>query len=311
MEKCEQFNSRDLELVKACDLCGGSQFEPEIVANDWNLVRCNDCGLVFTSPRYKEAYLQKMYEDRYYEIASSYLSAQLLEPSEDDRFLAKSLTKICARGRKSRDLRFLDIGCGGGYIVNTFQNAGWEAVGIDLSVKAINAGKSTGLDLRVAGVEIPELGKFGLVAAFHVLEHVHSPKEFLRHCVDRLFENGYILIEVPDYGCRAVQKMREHWPYLYPDKHLYQFTNETLTRYLKQTNLDLIKREKVHGRGLIEGYNSSPIEKVKNRSSFKNTLLRFRRLFYWSPQNRQLLRHLFCHTLGYGEFIRVLAQKSG
>jgi SAM-dependent methyltransferase len=140
MEKCEQFNSRELELVKVCDLCGGSKFDPEFVANEWNLVRCNDCGLVFTSPRYKEAYLQKMYEDRYYETASSYLSAQLLEPSEDEHCLSKSLMKICVGASKSHPLRFLDIGCGGGFIVSAFRNAGWEAVGIDLSWKAVSAG---------------------------------------------------------------------------------------------------------------------------------------------------------------------------
>ena len=310
MEKCEQFNSRDLELVKACDLCGGSKFEPELVAGDWNLFRCNDCGLVFTSPRYTEAYLQKMYEDLYYEIAPSYLSAQLLEPSEDEYCLAKSLMKICGSPRGSQTPKVLDIGCGGGLIVNAFQNAGWEAVGIDLSWKAVSAGKSRGLDLRVAGINNSELGKFDLVAAFHVVEHVHGPREFLRNCADRLVKNGYILIEVPDYGCRAVQKMRQNWPYLYPDKHLYQFTNGTLGRYLAQANFDLIKIEKVHGRGLVQGYGSSSIGKVKNRNSFKNVLLRLRGLFYWSPKGRRGLRHLFCHTLGYGEFIRVLARKS-
>jgi SAM-dependent methyltransferase len=300
----------DLEYVETCDLCGGSKFEPELVCDGWNLVRCGNCGLVFTCPRYTETYLQKMYEDRYYEIASSYLSAQLLEPSEDDRFLAKSLTKICARGRKSRDLRSLDVGCGGGFIVNAFQNAGWEAVGIDLSWKAINAGKSRGLDLRAACAENSELGEFDLVSAFHVLEHVYNPGEFLHNCADRLVKNGYMLIEVPDYGCRAVRKMRENWPYFYPDKHLYQFTNGTLGRYLAQANFDLIKIEKVHGRGLVQGYGSSSGGNVMNPSSFKNFLLKLRRLFYWSPKNRQLLRHLFCHTLGYGEFIRVLARKS-
>jgi 2-polyprenyl-3-methyl-5-hydroxy-6-metoxy-1,4-benzoquinol methylase len=308
--KYDQYQSNELELVKACDLCGGLKFESELVANGWNLARCNGCGLVFTSPRYTEVYLQKMYEDRYYEIDSSYLSAQLLEPSEDEYRLAKSLMKICACPRGSQTLRFLDIGCGGGFIVNAFQNAGWEAIGIDLSWKAIIAGKSRGLDLHVAGVENAGLGKFDLVAAFHVLEHVYSPKKFLHHCTERLLKNGYMLIEVPDYGCRAVRKMRQNWPYLYPDKHLYQFTNKTLAQYLIQAKLDLIKIEKVHGRGLVQGYSPSSAGKVKNANSFKNVLLRLRPLFFWSPKGRQLLRHLFCHTLGYGEFIRVLVRKT-
>jgi hypothetical protein len=63
-------NSNDLEYVETCDLCGGSHFEPELTVSGWNLVKCKDCKLVFTSPRFKEEYLEKMYGTTYYEKAA-------------------------------------------------------------------------------------------------------------------------------------------------------------------------------------------------------------------------------------------------
>jgi SAM-dependent methyltransferase len=310
MHNYGQSQTNDLEFVEVCDLCGGSHFTREIQVDGWNLVKCNNCDLIFTSPRYTKIYSTKRYESMYYETAPSYLSAQLLDPSEDNYYLAKSLTKMCNGNRRHEKPRFLDVGCGGGVIVNAFQKAGWQAVGIDLSLKAVTAGRNRSLDLRTLDVENIELGTFDLVAAFHVLEHVHSPREFLQHCAERVHQNGYMLIEVPDYGCRAVRKMRENWPYFHPDRHLFQFTRETLTKYLTQANYDLVRIERVHGRGLVEGYISLSTQKDKSRDIFRNLLLKCRRLFYWSPKNRQLLRYLFCHTLGYGEFIRALAHRS-
>ena len=124
----EYTDSCNLAIVNTCDLCGLSHFKPDLSAKSWNLVRCNDCGLVFTSPRYTEAYLQKMYETRYYENASGYLSMQMSEPSRDEYHLAKSLMRMCGGKRGIRKLRSLDVGCGAGRITEAFKKCGWEAV---------------------------------------------------------------------------------------------------------------------------------------------------------------------------------------
>jgi 2-polyprenyl-3-methyl-5-hydroxy-6-metoxy-1,4-benzoquinol methylase len=161
-----------------------------------------------------------MYEERYYDLASNYLHGQLSEPSEDLIALARSLKERCGNSEKLRIPRYLDVGCGGGVVVNAFQQAGWEAIGIDLNIKAVSAGKNKGLDLRAVSIEDQTLGKFDLISALHILEHIHSPKQFLHRCAKGLVEGGYLLIEVPDYGCRTSRKMGQRWPYLYPDGHL-------------------------------------------------------------------------------------------
>jgi SAM-dependent methyltransferase len=309
VNKLENSNSHDLELVKECDLCGGSKFEPDLVANGWSLVRCNGCGLVFTSPRYTERYLQKLYSDRYYERASGNLSMQVDEPSEDEYLLAKTVMKICGIERKGLKLRSLDIGCGGGRIVEAFQDSGWEAVGTDLSLKAVNAGIKRGLDLRVLDLDSPELGEFDLITGFHILEHVHSPRKFLSQCTKRLGSNGYLLIEVPDYGSRQASRMGSSWPYLYPDGHLYQLTIDTLSKYIAKGKFEVIQIQKVQGRGFLEDYSTCPASKSQYRSKLKSFLFSLRHIVYWSPACRRVVRHIYWHTLGYGEFIRVLARK--
>ena len=308
--RIDPIDSRNLEIVNTCDLCAQPNFEPEHYVNGWNLVRCNNCGLVFTSPRYTEAYLHKMYETRYYENASGYLSMQISEPSQDEYLLAKSLMKTCGGQRGREKLRSVDVGCGAGRITATFKKCGWEAAGIDLNLKAVDIGQGRGLDLRVAEIENPSLGLFDMITCFHLVEHVHSPRRFLEACSERLVSNGCLLVEVPDYGCPMARRMGKEWPYLYPDGHLYQFTVDTLTKYLEQGKFDIIQIRKVHGRGPFEDYSSCPTIAPPRQDKLKRFLFSLRHLVYWSSICRRTVRHLFWHTLGYGEFLRALARKA-
>jgi SAM-dependent methyltransferase len=304
-----EYHLGDLEPVKVCDFCNGTDFEQELVMNNWSLSRCKFCGLVFTSPRYTEQRLGNIYENNYYEGALAYLSMQAAEPSEDEYLLARKLMKTCSKEIWGRRLRMLDVGCGAGRLTKAFEKCGWSAVGIELSKKAVDTGRYRGLDLRVGDLRDCSLGDFDLLTAFHVIEHVHSPKFFFQQCRERLVDNGFLLIEVPDYGSHRSLKMGENWPYLYPDKHLYQFTIKSILGYLNQGKFSSVWVRKVHGRGPLENFNHAAESMLEVGKEIKGCLFAMRRAFYWSRGCRRLLRYLIWHVLGYGECIRVLAKK--
>jgi len=310
MSREQQGQTYHLELVKHCDLCGGSRFEQELVRDNWTLVKCIDCGLIFTSPRFGQTYLQRLYRDNYYQRASAYLSMQAASPSKDDYCLSSQLKKICCTGRNDRKPRSLDVGCGAGRLTKAFQENGWEAVGVDISLKATGIGINAGLDLRAIELGDSSLGLFDVITCFHVLEHAHSPSFFLFQCAEHLSENGYLLIEVPDYRSRRALKLGKNWPYLYPSIHLYQFTSQTLGNYLERSKFRVIKTRRVHGKGLLENSASHVGYKSQWQTRFKNSLFAMRHVLYWSPIPRQLVRYLFWHALRYGECIRILAQKT-
>lgn len=297
------------EEVRACDLCGNDELKLEFVVDGCTLLKCSTCGLVFTSPRYKEEYLLGMYRNEYYEKAPSYLSQQLQPPPEDLYRLALSIRKNLRSENSEGALRSLDVGSGAGSTVAAFKRAGWEAVGIDLSETATKVGKDLGLDLRTTDIAEVEPSSFGVVTTFHVLEHVSSPMVFLNHCVRCLAPKGILVIEVPNYGCRNACKLREHWPILYPRHHLYQFTASTLKTYLLRLNLDAIAMSKVSGYGPAEDYSSVPGGGLQPRSRIKRMLQEYRHALYLIPGARPFLRWLFWQALSYGEFIRVLCRK--
>jgi 2-polyprenyl-3-methyl-5-hydroxy-6-metoxy-1,4-benzoquinol methylase len=297
-----------LEIAEFCDLCGQSNFIPEISVPDWDLVKCGNCGLVCTSPRYSEKYVKKIYHDHYYEQNPQYLSSQELNPLSDEIQLAKSLKKMIWGGKEGNP-RFLDVGCGAGRLVQAFLKAGWDAMGVDLSPIAIRGGVAQGLNLFNGSLDALSFGPIDLIAAMHFLEHVHSPKSFLTSCWGMLSPTGYLLIEVPDYGSRNARKLRERWPQLYPDTHLYQFTSNTLQEYLSQSRFKVVQLRRVSGRGPLEDDPFTPPQEGPQWISLKGKIFELRHLLYWSKTCRQLTRYLIWQVMGYGDFLRVLARK--
>lgn len=300
-----------LESVPTCDLCGGTEFSPELRKGEWLIVKCKDCGLAFTSPRHSREYIRNLYQNSYYELAKEYLQMQLGQPPPEIFQLSSQVMKILSPARVDNRLRSLDIGCGGGLVVAAFRKAGWEAVGIDLSQRAINAGREVGLDLRMMDFEGTSLGigKFDAITAFHILEHAASPKAFLLRCSDLLNIGGVLTLEVPDFACRDSSQMREFWPHLYPHLHLYQFTKETLIRYLVQAGFEILKVNKIHGRGPL-GNRTSRKKGKTAQSRIKDMFFECRHLVYWIPKVRDIARHLIWESLGYGQFLRIIARKN-
>jgi SAM-dependent methyltransferase len=192
--------------------------------------------------------------------------------------------------------------------VSAFQRAGWDAWGCDRSLKAVEHGKQSGLQLCAADISEISLGGFDLITAFHVIEHIVHPLEFLMACYSHLRPGGFLLLEVPNYGSRQAGAMKESWPYLYPDTHLHQFEIGTLNRLLNQSGFQIVKINRVGGRGPLEerGQERAPTES-SIAAGWHERAFNLRKLVYWIPGVRAVARHVLWQTLGFGEFIRVLA----
>jgi 2-polyprenyl-3-methyl-5-hydroxy-6-metoxy-1,4-benzoquinol methylase len=247
-----------------------------------------------------------MYKDEYYEKASAYMSSQLKKPPEDIYRLALSLKKRVSLQEGNTPPRSLDVGCGAGSAVAAFKKAGWNAVGIDFSKKAVEAGRTLGLELHSIDLRDVEPKSFDVVTAFHVLEHCSSPRAFVRQCAACLASGGVLLLDVPNYGCHNSRRLREQWPYLYADLHLYQFTMKTLRRYLESSGFRVVSVRRLGGYGPVEDYGSVPGRETA--WSVKKSLQEFRHAIALIPGAKSFLRWLIWHALGYGEFIRIVAR---
>ena len=114
-----------------------------------------------------------------------------------------------------RDLRplagksALDVGCGAGLLCEPLARLGADVTGVDAAPEntaaaAIHA-ERTGLDIRYMAGELAshDIGRFDLVTAMEVIEHVADKQAFANELAARLASGGLMVLSTPNRTVRS------------------------------------------------------------------------------------------------------------
>lgn len=301
----------ELELVASCDLCGHDLFEELFESNGWRIVRCQRCQLAMTSPRPTASAMAEFYSDKFYDEHHSYGQAQLKPPKPEDRAFAREMKALAEVRTRRSNPRSLDVGCGYGRLVQAFADGGFDAMGIEPNRSACTAAQSAGRNVRFGTLDSSDLevDSFAAITAFHVLEHVHYPGDFLTRCRELLVADGTLAIEVPDFDCPASRRHGPDWSHLHAGEHLHQFTRQTLTAFLRKAGFHVLRVRRVGGRGFLHSQSANVADIRVHRRDFRQRLFDLRRWVYWMPGAQDFARWATWELLGYGDAIRVIARR--
>lgn len=292
-------SAADLENVGACDFCGSSDFAHQLTAGGWILMRCKACGTVFTSPRLHEQALKQHYERGYYEGTIQYFSSQSSPVTADQRALAAEISAMLKGDARTS----LDIGSGGGQLVEAFLDAGFSAMGTEPSEAACALAQKLGRDVRNVELKNFPADAFDCVTAMHVLEHIPKPRSFLAEIARITKPNGVVVVEVPNFGCKASRHLGARWLPLYPDTHLFHYTPVTLRAALRQAGLKPLRVRKLGGLGLLghasrttatpsttPAHSWTDVQSSPRHRSLRSILWNMRTLVFRVPGVRRLVR---------------------
>lgn len=97
--------------------------------------------------------------------------------------------------------RTLDVGCGVGQVVRRLREAGFEAVGVEVSEPSVVRARAAGLDCRsYDGRRLPfPDGHFASAGALNVLEHVDEPEAFLADLARVVEPGGRVVVSSPNF----------------------------------------------------------------------------------------------------------------
>ena len=97
----------------------------------------------------------------------------------------------------------LDVGCGAGLLAEPLARMGGQVTAVDAAPELIVAAKAHSeaagltIDYRAVGVEALD-GKFDLVTAMEVVEHVADPRAFVASLAARLAPGGLLILSTPN-----------------------------------------------------------------------------------------------------------------
>jgi 2-polyprenyl-3-methyl-5-hydroxy-6-metoxy-1,4-benzoquinol methylase len=255
------------ELLKsrACPHCSSNTKSPELAKDHLQLVRCQECDLVYVDPVFDEEHYEKTYRSEEYQQIGKALGEES-HLYRVERFGAERVDIMRNHLPGVSQPRFLDVGCSTGFVVEAAQRAGWHAQGLDLNPSAIAFGQRRGLKLHNLTLEefpAPE-GSFDAIGLFDVLEHLAQPKQILEKVVDLLAPGGIVFVYVPNYDSASRLLMGSEAHFIWPTHHLTYFTPRTIQRFVESAGLKvetmvteglditdyLWNQEQLHGRDM-------------------------------------------------------------
>ena len=214
-----------------CSLCGADDTKLVFRRKDLTyhtsgeefcVVRCRQCGLIYVNPRPTLAELHAYYPEEFYDTQIN--AAELLRDKEQQLQLKYQYVQDLQPGT------LLDVGCSKGEFLFFMQQKGWDVRGIDFSTKPPNV---FGLDIfygdfAAAGYK-PE--SFDLATLWAVLEHMYDPQQVLSQVQGVLKPGGKLVVLVTNFQSLPARLMRhDDIP-----RHTTLFTKRTLRHMLRRT----------------------------------------------------------------------------
>lgn len=234
------------ELIR-CQICSNPKTEliqhthVSLNSSGIDLVRCEQCGLVYLNPQPADEEISKLYSDDYFIQWYS---------SEDKReFSRKYFFDLFAGDPFMTDSHgnLLDVGCGMGFFLEVAREWNWNVKGVELSPYAsAHCRENRNLDVHTGTLDSADYqsGYFDVITAFDVLEHLKDLHGFLSSVGRILKEDGVFIVIVPNYDGPVFQLDRiicgfKKAPMPNVPEHLTYFTAGTLTDLFQRNGLHI------------------------------------------------------------------------
>jgi SAM-dependent methyltransferase len=262
-----------------CDICGGQNFRILYTTKDryfpikgtFQLVRCQNCGLLYLNPQPEAEELRHHYPTEcYYAYRSGKNATSILNSSKLNLFRAIRavfiwlLSRILPSLRSEMEkemaylgpihsgMRVLDVGCGSGDSLSFYLERGASTFGVEINAQACEEGRGKGHQIFCGQLTEAEFQEkfFDIVRFHHSLEHVFSPRHALLETRRILKRGGKVWISVPNHQSLQAKLFGKWFYAIESPRHLFGFTPSTMMRLLTQTGFQV---EHLHTHSLPGG----------------------------------------------------------
>lgn len=222
----------ETQSERNCPACGSPNHTSRGVKNGFLMLTCKNCRTLYTAQLPNEENQQNY--DEYYNPNN--LSAP--------DFVHQRLDEIVAGFAPYKENnRLIDVGCGGGFLLQAAHRAGWDVKGLEVSPPAVKHLQDMGLDVRCQFLEEAKYPDdyFDVVTACGVLEHVPEVEPFTREIVRILRPGGLFYATTPNGVSGSALMLGLKWSTVSPPEHLQLFSISGMKKFLARCGLQCLK----------------------------------------------------------------------
>ena len=225
-------------MSNKCPWCQSEKAHTHLSLKDYFLTQepfeimvCEDCGLLYTTPKPSDEKLGDYYKsDEYYshqENKKGFIP-RVYEAVKSVNL--KHKIAIATQGKESGKL--LDIGCGVGDFLHFAEQNGWQCTGAEPSEDASSIAKKRIKAEILLPKDLEELPdeSFDVITMWHVLEHVSDLQWQVNQLNRLLKKGGRLVIALPNFRSYDAQYYKDKWAAYDVPRHLNHFSQDSIAK---------------------------------------------------------------------------------
>jgi 2-polyprenyl-3-methyl-5-hydroxy-6-metoxy-1,4-benzoquinol methylase len=249
-----------------CLLCAGLQHRTVFTEVGIDILRCENCGHIFSSYRGDPHYTEYLGDD---------------VPADEHFYWSKARAKMhhdfFDRFVKGKSGRLLDMGSGLGFFVKAMSAyPAWEAYGCEISPAAVrHAQNQLGLRnvvcSRLQDADFPR-SSFDMITIWDVIDHIMHPDPLLSRCSTLLKNDGSLFIRTPNITVQllrarlgqALDRGRTDTKYLQATDHFHHYSAGSIRKLLGRNGFTDVSFIHLHPIGSADSRRAPFVDPIKN-----------------------------------------------
>lgn len=299
-----------MNVLSRCPACAGPG-RPWATVRDrhygnpgtWPIAECKSCAARYLDPMPSPEELGAFYPDDYY----SHQSITTTSASLKSRVRSVVLPIRTGEPDLRSPGRVLDLGCGSGWMLERYREAGWDVVGVEYSASACDAGRSKGLTMHCGSLTDAALpaASFDYIRSNHSFEHLTNPVETLAE-ISRLLEpGGTLFLGVPDTMGLTARLFGAEWFYVGAPVHTINYNRLNLAALLDRAGFDVqrVRANSNHGGtvGSLQSWIAAKLGRNANLSAGPVTWAPLIIVGFWSAR--------LLDAFNLGDCVEIIATK--